>query len=121
MQLIGVAITLTYYAWMHGKFGQTVGKMAGKIRVVNTDLSPISTRTALLRSLYYQGPASTAMLIAAVGMFSELYEVVGVADLIIHPMAGIYVLVSIVMALVDREQQRAIHDRLAATRVILPA
>jgi uncharacterized RDD family membrane protein YckC len=42
-----------YYVYLHGAWGQTFGKMAFRIRVVNTDGSPISYRKAFLRWLGY--------------------------------------------------------------------
>ena len=42
-----------YYVYMHGAFGQTFGKMALKIRVINEDGSPLDYRRAFLRWLGY--------------------------------------------------------------------
>ena len=42
-----------YYVYLHGSYGQTFGKMALKIRVVNEDLSPPDYRKAFLRWLGY--------------------------------------------------------------------
>jgi uncharacterized RDD family membrane protein YckC len=39
--LINVAIGVTYYAWLDGTRGQTVGKMALGIRVVDADTSEV--------------------------------------------------------------------------------
>ncbi len=42
---------LFYYVYLHGASGQTFGKMAFHIRVVNLDGTPIDYRRALMRSL----------------------------------------------------------------------
>ena len=42
----------------------------------------------------------------------EIVEIQG------HKVCGAYGIVNIIMALVDRDKQRALHDRLAGTRVI---
>lgn len=42
-----------YYVYLHGTYGQTFGKMALKIRVVNEDGSPLDHRKAFLRWLGY--------------------------------------------------------------------
>ncbi|HEX9190706.1 MAG TPA: RDD family protein [Candidatus Deferrimicrobiaceae bacterium] len=42
-----------YYVYLHGTYGQTFGKMALKIRVVNEDGSPLDYRKAVLRWLGY--------------------------------------------------------------------
>ncbi len=53
ISLLTNTFTLLYFALMHGSRGQTVGKMAGKLVVVNLDGSPIGMRTAFARALAY--------------------------------------------------------------------
>jgi len=62
-QLLVVAIGLAYFTILHGTKGQTIGKMAGKIRVVNMDGSPITMGKALWRAVAYQGPAIISPLL----------------------------------------------------------
>ena len=42
-----------YYVYLHGKYGQTFGKMALKIKVLNEDGTPLDYRKAFLRWLGY--------------------------------------------------------------------
>ena len=42
-----------YYVYLHGAYGQTFGKMAFRIRVLNEDGSPMNYRRAFLRWLSY--------------------------------------------------------------------
>ena len=42
-----------YYVFLHGAYGQTFGKMAMKIRVLDADGSPVTYRKAFLRYLGY--------------------------------------------------------------------
>jgi uncharacterized RDD family membrane protein YckC len=42
-----------YYVYLHGAYGQTFGKMALRIKVVNEDGSPLDYRKAFLRWLGY--------------------------------------------------------------------
>jgi uncharacterized RDD family membrane protein YckC len=42
-----------YYVYLHGTYGQTFGKMAMKIKVVNEDGTPLDYRKAFLRWLGY--------------------------------------------------------------------
>ena len=42
-----------YYVYLHGAFGQTFGKMALRIKVVNEDGSPLDYRKAFLRWFGY--------------------------------------------------------------------
>ena len=44
------ALGIGYHVYLHGRFGQTVGKRLSHIRVVRTDASRISWREAWLRS-----------------------------------------------------------------------
>jgi uncharacterized RDD family membrane protein YckC len=110
VSLVGVAITLVYFGTMHGAKGQTLGKMAGKIKVVNLDGTPITMSKAYLRALCYSGPNILAPLPLLVGFPAGYGIIAGVG--------GVYAIVNIIMALVDRNMQRALHDRLAGTRVI---
>lgn len=117
MQLAGSMINIAYYTFFHGSYGQTLGKMAGKVKVVNADGTDINMSTAFKRTLYLVGPnlIGVVVILATLGLDMEIRATLtmGVGVLIM-----IYFVVSIIMALVDRDQQRAIHDRLAKTRVI---
>jgi uncharacterized RDD family membrane protein YckC len=85
-QLLGLAASLTYYAWFLFRFGATPGKMAVGIKVVRPDGSPISVGQAIGR--YFA-----------------------------HLLSAIILYVGFMMAGWD-DQKRALHDRLADTRVI---
>ncbi|GAB4233860.1 MAG: RDD family protein [Deltaproteobacteria bacterium] len=47
------AFPVFYYVYLHGTYGQTFGKMALRIRVVNEDGTPLDHRKAFLRWLGY--------------------------------------------------------------------
>jgi len=51
--LFFLSFPVFYYVYLHGTYGQTFGKMALKIKVVNEDGSPIDHRKAFLRWLGY--------------------------------------------------------------------
>lgn len=104
------ALLIAYHTYFHGTWGQTLGKMAGKIKVVTSDNQPISMRQAFVRALIYQGPY---LLIFIPGFLLGTDWVT-----IIGWLGGLYFISNVVVALVDRAQQRAIHDRLGDTRVI---
>jgi uncharacterized RDD family membrane protein YckC len=116
-QLIYSVITAAYFVLMHGRYGQTLGKMAARIKVVRHDGGNIGMGTSALRYIYFQGPAllGTALLTAAFMLDSPPLEVSAAA---MSGLSSIYVLISGVLAALDRDQQRAIHDRLAMTRVV---
>jgi uncharacterized RDD family membrane protein YckC len=51
--LFFLAFPVFYYVYLHGTYGQTFGKMALRIKVVNEDGTPIDYRRAFLRWLGY--------------------------------------------------------------------
>ncbi|RJP23969.1 MAG: RDD family protein [Deltaproteobacteria bacterium] len=48
-----LSFPIFYYVYLHGTCGQTFGKMAMKIKVVNEDGTPLDARKAFLRWLGY--------------------------------------------------------------------
>ena len=128
--VLGVVI-IAYFAFFHARTGQTWGKKAAHTKVVNMEGGPIDGRTAFLRALYYYLPSlltSSATLILILMQLSTpepagegpAPAVAGFAIIVIaiSAFSGIYALADVLFALFDRAQQRAIHDRLAKTRVI---
>ena len=95
---------------MHAARGQTVGKIAGKLRVVNLDGSPITSGQAYIRAIAYVGIG----YLSAAAIMLRLPTFIMVASVV----AGIYGLANLLFALFDFNQQRALHDRIAGTRVI---
>lgn len=51
--LFFLAFPVFYYVYLHGMYGQTFGKMALRIRVVNEDGTPLDYRKAFLRWMGY--------------------------------------------------------------------
>lgn len=51
--LFFLAFPVFYYVYLHATYGQTFGKMAMKIKVVNEDGTPLDYRKAFLRWLGY--------------------------------------------------------------------
>ncbi|HEY1684666.1 MAG TPA: RDD family protein [Tepidisphaeraceae bacterium] len=122
--LIMQVVTIVYFAQLHFRGGQTLGKMAGKIRVVNLDGTPISLQTAYIRALGYAGPSLLAALVTAFVVL--VWNVAARPSLLagwfmisIGFLVGTYGLANCLFALFDGTMQRAIHDRIAGTRVIL--
>jgi uncharacterized RDD family membrane protein YckC len=110
--VLTIVIGLAYFSLFHGLRGQTPGKMAGKIKVVNPDGTAISYPKALVRALFYDGPQLLAPLTFSFALQSP--EVVNV----FNGVGIVYGIANVLFALFDRAQQRALHDRLAGTRVI---
>jgi uncharacterized RDD family membrane protein YckC len=49
--VIGSSVFLVYSIWMHGKYGQTLGKMAVKVVVLDVSENPLTMRQAVLRDI----------------------------------------------------------------------
>ena len=111
VSLVAVVLEIVYFGQMHGVRGQTVGKMAGKLFVVNLDGSPVSLKTAYVRAVAYIGPS----ILSGLAYFTGNLTVVVIAGVV----AGAYWLTNVLFALCDRNMQRALHDRIAGTRVIM--
>jgi len=111
IQLINSFVAVAYFTLMHGTRSQTLGKMAGKLKVVRMDGLPMDMTTAFIRALAYTG----INLIPAILIFFSLSAIVTIG---INGMIVIYAFVNAIMALVDRANQRTLHDRIAGTRVV---
>lgn len=107
---------IAYLTILHGMKGQTLGKMAARIIVVDLAGNLISYKTAFARALYYQGLTLLSPLPMLLMNDAEAMTLVsgGFAML-----AGLWGLADTIAALADRAQQRSLHDKLAATRVIV--
>lgn len=111
LALLSAAASLFYFGAMHAAKGQTVGKMAAGLRVVNNDDStPITSQASYVRAIAYIGPA----FLSAIATFTGVLAAVSIAGVV----ALIWGLVDLIMALVDGDRQRSLHDRIANTRVI---
>ena len=116
LNLAFYVVSAAYYTIMHGMKGQTLGKMAARIKVVDLAGGPINYKKAFLRAVFYQGPhmlAAFSLLLAwtpqnAVMIFGGL-----------SLLAGLWALADVLLALTDRAEQKSLHDRLAATRVVM--
>ncbi len=109
--LLGALVSLTYLTLLHGIKGQTLGKMAGKIKVVKADGTPIGMGVAAWRALAYMGPSAVVGAVMMAGLSLETFQIVNIVVVV-------YALANVIFALVDRSTQKALHDRLAGTRVI---
>jgi len=104
-------VFFVYFGQFHAISGQSLGKKAGKIIVVNEDGTRITTKTAYIRALAYMGVNILATLAAVIGGRS--------AYVIMLAVSSLWLLAEVICLLVDREGQRSLHDRIAGTRVVL--
>ena len=111
-------VQTTYYIVMHGVFGQTVGKMLMKIKVLDVSESAIKFRQAIIRDL--------PQLLSTVGSFIFYYPL---SPDEIDPNSPDYwknpffVLIFIwgvadLLSVLTNDKRRALHDYLAGTVVV---
>lgn len=117
--LIGTAIYMAYYTWMHAARGQTVGKIAGKIKVLNLDGSEISMGTSLVRAFMFAGIQAISPVLLLVGGEAMLggLDGFGIYELSSFAVSA-FVLANCITVLVSKDK-RAIHDYVAGTRVVM--
>ncbi len=118
MFLVLGTISVGYFTFMHGRKGKSIGKMAGSMRVVNLDGSPISRLKAAARAVVYCG---AMFLFVAVLLLMEAWHptkthVVAVGSPTF--VCLIWGLLDIICAVFDTRTQRSLHDRICGTRVI---
>lgn len=127
----GVVLAL-YPAFFHARWGQTIGKMVTKIKVVGLDGHPIGLRTAAMRSsvdlvlwLTYTVATASALLTWSGPEWSSLDWIEQIEALRSDSvMFGLYSWLSqvwiwseVVVMLLNRKR-RALHDFIAGTVVI---
>lgn len=100
---------LCYTVILHALYGQTLGKMAGKVKVVDLNENPITFHHAVLRSLP-QIFFSFAMIFFSSQFDSNLLTV----TIILY---SIWSILDIIVFFVS-DKRRALHDFVAGTVVI---
>ena len=110
-----------YFSAFHAVWGQSPGKMAAGLVVINMEGGPVGYIRSLARSAILVGPLAAAPLSlymvfpAALESFSaNLFWAVTLLNLI----PPIFIFACAVAAFFDYSMQRSIHDRLAGTRVV---
>ncbi len=109
-----------YSILMHGFYGQTLGKMAMKIKVVDTYEKPITFHHAVLRELPYLS-FTFSLMFFAMPQTSNILEVSNFlpysAENIITFLMFVWIFTNIAVFFVS-DKCRALHDFVAGTVVI---
>jgi len=85
---LSILLSMSYYTFLVGKFGATLGKMATKLLIVNPDGSKVSYGKALGR--YFAAEFISGCATLCIGYLMVLWD----------------------------DERRALHDRICSTRVI---
>ncbi len=110
-QIVVFLVGTAYFGIMQAAGGQTLGKQIGREKVVRKDGSPIDTKTAVIRGACYVMPNLLFGIGAIPGDMSLLF--------ICYVASIIWALADILFLVNDSRLKRALHDRLAGTKVIL--
>lgn len=119
--VVNSSALLLYQIWMHGRFGQTLGKMVCKVVVLDVLERPLSMRQAVLRDIF-------SVILLPVGLLIDIPLVIqGVnvsvstnpttMDWVLGYSASIWLVVEIVSMLTNKKR-RAVHDFIAGSVVI---
>lgn len=114
--LIGVG----YYVLLHWKYGQTVGKMVMRLKVVTLDERPISLRQSLIRHIFYiiERFVALCFLVYFVSIgYSLSSELRTTIQLCLSIPIYIWIFTDTFVCIVNK-QDRALHDLIAGTVVV---
>ena len=134
---VAIVLPLLYFAIQHSRGnGQTVGKRAGRIRVVARDGSAIANRRTFWHRALMKQLSTFVYLLAAIVLFAVMIPLglmnptptrppaIGVLPVIGFVIAGLLYLLATAYWLCDHlavffnAERRTLHDMLARTRVI---
>jgi uncharacterized RDD family membrane protein YckC len=118
--IVNSSAYLIYSIWTHGKFGQTLGKMACKVVVLDSSEKSLSMRQAFLRDIVgvVLVPVGLAKDIPRIirGIDISLPENMTTVDLVIGYSAFVWFLIEIITMLTNNKR-RALHDFIAGSVV----
>jgi uncharacterized RDD family membrane protein YckC len=109
-----------YSVLMHGFYGQTLGKMALKVKVLDISEAPISMRQAFLRDSVY-------IVINTAALFTSIYFVVSGREIdaesfatanLVLVVAALLWFVAEILTCLTNAKRRAVHDFIAGTIVV---
>lgn len=109
------AISVFYSILLHNYYGQTLGKMAVKVKVLNESENPINFAQAVLRSFPQLILAMFAVSFST-GVQSP-DDLVGVVNSLLYGSFGIFIILDIIVCVLN-EKSRALHDLIAGTVVV---
>lgn len=107
-----------YDAILHGVYGKSLGKMACGCRVVKMDGTDINGKIAQVRSFWKCGLHMIPDLLLLVFGFSGTKGIMAVLLLAMLPIVG-FSIANAICLVTEEKFNRALHDRLAGTRVVM--
>lgn len=131
--VLPACIIFPYFIYFHGRWGQTVGKMIMRIKVVRTDGGRIGYRVAALRSIVNIGFALLFVAYVAITLsgfpeadwafMSKPEQLHAVRTAFPLPDFGLQIanllwLIAEIICLLQNAKKRAVHDYIAGTIVV---
>lgn len=118
--IVSSAAFVVYSIWMHGRFGQTVGKMACKVIVLDISEKPLSVRQAVLRDILgvVLFPVGLAVDLPRIvhGIDVSLPANINTVDWVICYSSLAWFLTEVITMLTNNKR-RALHDFIAGSVV----
>ncbi len=110
------SISPAYAIYMHGRFGQTFGKLIAGVRVIDVNGGRISYKQAAVRDF-------VPLLLAPIPMWYSIYYVTtgGIPDVSLYQSASSIALIWVLLEMLTmlfNDKRRAIHDFIASTVVV---
>jgi uncharacterized RDD family membrane protein YckC len=119
--VVNSSLYLVYSIWMLGTRGQTLGKMACKIIVLDVSEKPLTIKQAVLRDILgvVLLPFSLAIEIPRILQGVKIYEPNNITtiDWIIMYSSGMWLLIELITMLTN-DKRRALHDFIAGSVVV---
>lgn len=111
---VGV-LSVGYYVLMHNRYGQTVGKMAAKVKVLDLSEMPVNFGQAVVRSLPQIIPVMYGISFSTAD--DSIDSAARLGSQIIYAWLFLFYLADIVVCMAN-EKHRALHDFIAGTIVV---
>src|SRR5579871_3627792 len=121
LYVINASMYLVYSIWMHGKFGQTVGKLFCRVTVLDVSEGPLRMRQAFLRDIFFVIvlPIDLALNLPTIinGHGFLRSDDLDFVRVVVTNAAFIWGVLELITMLTN-DKRRALHDFIAATVVI---
>lgn len=115
------SVPIIYTILLHNFYGQTLGKMAMKVKVLDVSENPINFTQAVIRSLPQMLPLfiTASTLISAMKLSGDASEneILTIATAAAYGLYGIWGIADIIVCL-SSDKKRALHDLIAGTVVV---
>jgi uncharacterized RDD family membrane protein YckC len=121
LTVLGTLVGCLYWIGMHGRYGQTLGKMAAGIKVFKMDDEPICYGVATMRYL----PFIVIGILMTIPMLSYLSDLnqITFQSMTNAPKWGNWInwvwLIAQLITVLSNPMRRAIHDFIAGTKVMI--